>query len=274
MNRYEGKTVLITGAARGQGRSHALAFAREGADLALCDIDGGIDSIAYTPGSPAQLEETAELVRAEGRRVITAAVDVRDFDAVKAFTDRTVAEFGKLDVAIANAGIASFADSAAELTEEQFDDMLDINLKGVWHTFKAAIPPMRERRYGRLIATGSAAAIKPFHGAAHYVAAKHGVNGLVKTIAIEVAIEGITANTVSPGNVGTDMIFNEAMYAAVDPVEPTKEHLDEAFSALNAQPGGWMEPEEISKAMLHVGSDEAGYMTGSMLVVDMGMTIK
>ena len=273
MNRYEGKTVLITGAARGQGRCHAVAFAREGADVALCDIDGKIGSIAYEPGSPAQLEETAEMVRAEGRRAITAAVDVRDFDAVEGFVDRTVSELGQLDVAIANAGIASFASSAAELSEEQFSDMLDINLKGVWHTFKAALPPMRERQYGRLVATGSAAAIKPFHGAAHYVAAKHGVNGLVKTIAIEVATEGITANTVCPGNVGTDMIFNEAMYAAVDPDEPTKEHLDAAFSTLNAQPGGWMEPEEISKAMLHVASDDAGFMTGSLFVVDMGMTI-
>jgi SDR family mycofactocin-dependent oxidoreductase len=272
MSRFTDKTVLITGAARGQGRAHAVAFAREGADLALCDIDGTVESIAYETGSPEQLEETAELVRAEGRRAITELVDVRDFDAVQAFSDRAVAELGKIDVAIANAGIASFADSAANLTEKQWDDMLAINLKGVWHTFKAVIPHMRERRYGRLVATGSAAAIKPFHGAAHYVAAKHGVNGLVKTIAIEVADEGITANTVSPGNVATDMIFNESMYAAVDPDEPTKEHLQEAFSTLTAQPGGWMDPEEISKAMLYVASDDAGRMTGSMLIVDMGMT--
>lgn len=272
MSRFEGKTVLITGAARGQGRSHAIAFAREGANLALCDIDGTVDSIAYETGSATQLEETAYLVRATGRKAVTGSVDVRDFDAVKAFSDRAISALGKIDVAIANAGIASFADSAAELTEKQWDDMLDINLKGVWHTFKAVIPHMRERRYGRLVATGSAAAIKPFHGAAHYVAAKHGVNGLVKTIAIEVAQEGITANTVSPGNVATDMIFNESMYAAVDPDEPTKEHLEEAFATLTAQPGGWMDPEEISKAMLYVASDDAGRMTGSMLIVDMGMT--
>jgi (+)-trans-carveol dehydrogenase/(-)-trans-carveol dehydrogenase len=132
---------------------------------------------------------------------------------------------------------------------------------------------MRERQYGRLVATGSAASIKPFAHAAHYVAAKHAVHGLVKTIAIEVAQDGITANTVCPGNVATDMIFNDAMYQVANPEEPTKENLDIAFAALNAQPGGWMDIAEITNAMLHLASDQASRMTGSMMIVDMGMTI-
>lgn len=274
MRRYDDKVVLITGAARGQGRAHAVEFAREGANVAICDLDRRPPTVPYPTGTREELEETAGLVRAEGGEALTGTVDVREFAQVASFTDAAIERFGKVDVCIANAGVVSFAPSAVELTEDQWRELLDINLTGVWHTFKAVIPHMRERGYGRLIASSSAAAFKVFAGAAHYVAAKNGVIGLVKTLAAENAEYGITANVICPGNVDTPMIQNDAMYGLVDPENPTREGLREAFAGLAAQPGGWMDSEEISYTMLHVGSDRAARMTGAVLMVDMGMTIR
>jgi SDR family mycofactocin-dependent oxidoreductase len=273
VGRFDGKIVLITGAARGQGRSHALAFAREGADLAICDLGSQIASVPYAHGDPAMLEETAERARELGAKVLSELVDVRDYAALAAFVERAGTRLGQVDVAIANAGIASFG-PFDELSNAEFSDIFDVNVKGVWNTFKAVVPGMRKRRYGRLIATGSANSIKSYPNVAHYSAAKHAVHGLVKSIALEVGEFGITANTVCPGNVNTGMINNEAIAETVGAEPGSEESLRQAFASLNVLPGGWMEPEEISKAMLYLASDDAGRVTGIAFPVDMGMSIR
>jgi SDR family mycofactocin-dependent oxidoreductase len=273
MGRFDRKVVLITGAASGQGRSHALAFAEEGADLAICDIEGPIPSVPYAHGDPDHLAETAELARRHGAKVIDRLVDVREFDRLAAFVEHVADELGPVDVAIANAGIASFG-KFDELSDAQFSELFDVNVKGVWNTFKAVAPTMRERRSGRLIATGSANSVKSYPNVAHYSAAKHAVHGLVKSIALELGEFGITANTVCPGNVNTGMINNQAITQTVGAEPGSEESLRQAFASLNVLPGGWMDPVEISRAMLYLASDEASRITGTALLVDMGMSIR
>jgi SDR family mycofactocin-dependent oxidoreductase len=267
------KSVLVTGGARGQGRAHAIAFAERGASVGVCDIAAQIQSVPYDLAGAADLERTGELIEAVGGEVVLGTVDVRDFAELAAFAARIEARFGGPDIVIANAGIVSFA-AAEEMSDEMFSDVLDIDLKGVWNAFKAGIPGMRGRKFGRLLATGSAASLKAIPNALHYTAAKHGIVGLVKTVALEVAADGITANMVSPGNVGTDMVFNEALYELFDPANPTRASLEAALEEKNALPGGWMDSTEISKALLYLASDDASRVTGTNLFVDMGMTIK
>jgi SDR family mycofactocin-dependent oxidoreductase len=271
MRRFEGKTALITGAAHGQGRSHAIGFAREGADVAICDIAEQIGWIPYPLGTGDELEETRRLCEAEGARVIVERVDVRDYGQVKAFVDRAAAELGKIDVLVPNAGIFTFG-QLHELPDEQFGDMFDINVKGVWHTCKAALPHMIERGYGRIVAIGSSASLIGYPNVGHYCAAKHAVLGMIKSLALEQAANGITANVVCPSGVGTVMIRNEAAYAVVSPDDPTDEGAAEAYKSLNAIPVPWAEPEDITGLVLFLASDEAKYMTGGEVKIDMGLT--
>jgi len=274
MRRFEGKSVLITGGARGQGRAHAVGFAREGADVAICDICRDVASIPYPLSGRADLDETARLVEAEGGRAVTGEVDVRVWEQVKEFTDRAVGELGKLDVLVANAGVFGSAATLDELTEEQFDDMLDTNVKGVWHAIKAAVPHMKARRYGRIVVTGSTAT---FIGAAnfgHYTASKHAVDGLVKTLALEQGGNGITANVVCPTGVGTTMILNDTLYGIFNPDEPTEEKMAELMRSLHAIPEPWLRPEDVTKVVLFLASDDADRMTGATVKVDMGWTAR
>jgi SDR family mycofactocin-dependent oxidoreductase len=266
MGRFDGKVALITGAARGQGRAHALEFAREGANLALSDI-GGDDSGAVS----AELRETRELCEAEGAQVVADSVDVRNYEQVNAHADRAVAELGTVDIAVPNAGIFSFG-LAHELSAEAFGDMIDINLKGVWHTCKAVLPHMIERKYGRIVAIGSAASVRGFPNCAHYTAAKHAIVGLVKSMATEQGANGITVNIVCPAGVGTSMIRNQEFYEFASPDNPTEEAVKGALTGMNTIPKAWLEPEEVSKVVLFLASDEAESMTGSVVMVDMGLT--
>lgn len=271
MNRFEGKSVLVTGAARGQGRSHAVAFAREGADIAISDLCAEIDSVPYSLSSSDDLAETQAQCESAGAKVVSAQVDVRDYAQLDAFVGRAVDELGKVDVAVANAGVFGFG-KTDELSDDQFRDMLDVNLIGVWHTMKAVIPHMERRKFGRIIATGSAASFIVHQNLAHYCAAKHGVIGLAKTVALEQAPNGITVNVVCPSSVGTDMIRNPAIFGLMSPDDPSEEAVKAVHMSMNPIPIPWVAPEEISAAVMYLASEEARNITGSEIKVDMGIT--
>ena len=278
MGRVEGKVAFITGAARGQGRSHAIRLAQEGAAIIAVDLTGQIDSVPYPMSTPDDLNETVKEVEALDRRIVATQADVRDYGAVKKAVDDGVAELGRLDIVSANAGIFSFG-PLAELPEQTWQDMIDTNLTGVWHAVKAAIPHIRKGgRGGSIILTSSTAGLMALENTGHYVAAKHGVVGLMRTLALELAPDMIRVNSVHPTGVDTDMIQNAATYALFSPdlaeKDRTREQIGERFAALNALPIPWVEPVDISNAVLWLASDEARYVTGVTLPVDAGSLIK
>jgi SDR family mycofactocin-dependent oxidoreductase len=275
MGRLDGKVAFITGAARGQGRSHAIRMAQEGADIIAVDIAQQIDTVPYAMATAEDLAETVRQVEAFDRRIVASEADVRDYDALSAAVEEGVAQLGRLDIVSANAGIFSSA-VAEELSDTAWNDMIAVNLTGVWHTAKAAIPHLRAAGGGSMILTSSTAGIKGFPNFVHYVAAKHGVVGIMRTLALELAPDFIRVNSVHPTSVDTDMIQNDSLYALFAPDLPveerTRETLSGRFQALNALPIPWVEPGDISNAVLWLASDESRYVTGVMLPVDAGST--
>jgi SDR family mycofactocin-dependent oxidoreductase len=277
--RVEGKVAFITGAARGQGRSHAIRLAQEGADIIAVDLAGPIDTITplYHGATEDDLAQTVKEVEALDRRIIATKADVRDFDALKAALDDGVAQLGHVDIVSANAGIFQFGEAAQDVTDEQWNDVIDINLTGVWHTCKAVIPHLIEAgRGGSIILTSSTAGLKGTPNVAPYTASKHAVVGLMRTLALELAPHSIRVNTVHPTGVATDMILNQATFKLFlpDVESPTREQAAEIFQSTNALPIPWVEPVDISNAILFLASDEARYVTGTELKVDAGYTIK
>ncbi|WP_100812253.1 mycofactocin-coupled SDR family oxidoreductase [Microbacterium sp. BR1] len=277
MGRLDGKVAFITGAARGQGRSHAIRMAQEGADIIAVDISRQIETVPYGMATADDLAETVRQVEALDRRIVASEADVRDYNALSSAVDEGVAQLGRLDIVSANAGIFSSA-TADELTDTAWDDMIGVNLTGVWHTAKAAIPHLRAAGGGSMILTSSTAGIKGFPNFVHYVAAKHGVVGIMRTLALELAPDFIRVNSVHPTSVDTDMIQNDSLYALFAPDLPveerTRETLGGRFQSLNALPIPWVEPVDISNAVLWLASDESRYVTGIMLPVDAGSTQK
>ena len=278
MGRVEGKVAFITGAARGQGRSHAVRLAQEGADIIAVDLLGTVGTVGYPLATQEDLDETVRQVEALDRRIIASKADVRDSAALKAAVDDGVAQLGRLDIVLANAGIASFA-PVDEMTDEMWDDMIDVNLTGVFKTVRAALPHLKAGgNGGAIVLTSSTAGIKGLANLAHYVAAKHGVVGLVKTLANELAPHMIRVNSVHPTAVDTTMIHNEQTYPLFrpdkSPSDVTRDDVGEAFQSLNALPIEWVEPVDISNAILWLVSDEARYVTGVQLPVDAGSVIK
>jgi len=278
MGRVEGKVAFVTGAARGQGRSHALALAAEGADIIAVDISTQIGSVPYPISTPEDLADTAKEVEKLGRRVVAVEADVRDLGALTKAVDAGVAELGRLDVVVANAGIFSFG-TLLELEDQQFQDMIDINLVGVWHTIKAAVPHVRAGgRGGSVVLISSAAGLQGMPNLGHYAAAKHGVVGLMRTLALELAPENIRVNSLHPTAVNTAMIRNPAADALFAPDLPAEERTLEVlaprYQSLNAMPVPWIEPADVSHAVLWLASDDAGYVTGVTLPIDAGTTIK
>jgi (+)-trans-carveol dehydrogenase len=278
MGKLEGKVAFITGAARGQGRSHAIRLAAEGADIIAVDLAGQLDSVPYDMATPADLAETVKEVEALDRRIVATQADVRDYGAVKAAVDDGVAQLGRLDIVAANAGIFSFG-RAEELPEQSWQDMIDVNLTGVWHAAKAAIPHLKAGgQGGAIVLTSSTAGLMPFENMAHYTAAKHGVVGLMRVLAVELAPDFIRVNSVHPTTVNTDMIHNKATYELFSPDLPeagrTREILTERFQTLNALPIPWVEARDISNAVLFLASDEARYITGVTLPIDAGSLLK
>jgi (+)-trans-carveol dehydrogenase len=270
--RVDGKVALITGAARGQGRSHAVRLAEEGADIIAIDACSDLDTVDYPLASADDLATTAKLVEAAGRRAVTLQADVRDLAGLTAAVDRGVAELGRLDIVVANAGILSNG-PAHELSEDAWQQMIDVNLSGVWRTCRAAIPHLiAGGRGGSIVLVSSVAGLRSYAGVAHYVAAKHGVVGLMKTLAQELAEHRIRVNTVNPTQVDTDMIQNDSMYRLFCPdVEhPTRQDFAAASAATILLPIDWVEPIDVSQAVLFLASDEARYITGIALPVDGG----
>jgi (+)-trans-carveol dehydrogenase len=276
MGRVEGKVAFVTGAARGQGRSHGLRLAEEGADIIAIDVCGQVDSVAYPMATSEDLEETVSQVEALGRRIVAAQVDVRDSELLTKVLDDAVARLGRLDIVCANAGIYSQGQTA-DLSEQAWQDMIDINLTGVWHTCKAAIPHLISGgRGGSIIVTSSAVGLRAAQNVGHYGAAKHAVIGLMRTLALELGPHMIRVNSVHPTAVDTDMIQNESLYRLMvpDAERPTREDVAPVLQSLNVLPIPWVESRDISNAVLFLASDEARYVTGVTFPVDAGMTIK
>jgi (+)-trans-carveol dehydrogenase len=268
--------AFITGAARGQGRSHALRLAEEGADIIAVDLCDQVGSVPYAMSTAEDLEQTVKEVEALDRRIVASQADVRDYGALKQALDAEVAELGRLDIVSANAGIFSVGQSA-DLEEQAWRDMIDTNLTGVWHATKAATPHLiAGGRGGSMILTSSTAGIQAIENAAPYVAAKHGVVGLMRTLALELAPHMIRVNSVHPTTVNTDMIQNDAVCKLFRPdlEHPTVDDASEIFTSMNALPIKWVEPVDISNAVLFLASDEARYITGTTLTIDGGLTLK
>ncbi len=274
--RLAGKVALITGAARGIGRAQAVRFAQEGADIVALDICGPVETVVVPHSTPADLDETASLVAEPAARMHTEIVDVRDPRGVQAATDRGVGRFGRLDVVCATAGITSRA-SALDLDENAWRTMLDVNLTGVWHTCRAGAPHLIARGAGAMVLTNSIAGFRGLVGVAHYTAAKHGVVGLMQSLANELAPHHIRVNCVHPTNVDTPLIQNDAVSSAFRPDldrPPTRAEFAEAARHMNMLPVPWIDPMDVANATLFLASDEARYITAVTLPVDAGATAR
>ncbi len=271
--RAEGKVALITGAARGQGRSHAVRLAEEGADIIAIDLCRPVSTVPYSLPGPDDLALTAKLVEATGRRIVTAEADVRDLAGLQAAIDAGVSELGRLDIVAANAGIHSGGIPSWEMPDEMWQDLIDVNLTGVWITGKAAVPHLIAAGGGSIVITSSTAGLRPYGGIVHYVSAKHALMGLTKTLAQELAEHGIRVNAVNPTQVDTDMIQNPLIYHLFVPEaeNPTKEQFAEASQAGMLLPTPWVDPEDVSNAVVFLSSDEARFITGSGLPIDAGV---
>lgn len=270
MGLLDGKVALITGAARGQGRAHALVSAREGADVVITDIGYDIDTVPYALGTKDELAETVRLVEQMGRRAIGAAADVRSQEALGEIVERAITELGRIDILIANAGILSTA-PVWKLTDEQWQDMLDVNLTGVWRSVKAVLPHMIERRSGSIVLTSSANGEEPEGHVAHYTAAKHGVLGLMKSTALEIAAYNVRCNAIKPGFIATPMTSWQGMldgYAGHEGGTP--EDMRRAGYHYNALPAPPMQPEAPALSALYLNSDLASAITGTAVDVDSG----
>jgi SDR family mycofactocin-dependent oxidoreductase len=268
MGRVDGKVAFITGAARGQGRSHAVRLAEEGADIIAVDVPGDYETVRYPMGTQAELEETAKAVEALDRRIVARAVDVRDAAALKSAVDDGVAELGRLDIVCANAGICT-VQTWDEVTPQVWQDTLDTNLTGIWNTCVVAIPHLIASGGGSIIATSSTAGIKGLPFLAPYVAAKHGVVGVARSLANELAKHRIRVNTVHPTGVDTPMA---AGLGGVNPLLERDPDLGPIF--MNTYPVEIVDSVDISNAVLWLASDESRYVTGLQLTVDAGNTIR
>ena len=276
--RVEGKVAFVTGAARGQGRAHAVRLAQEGADIIAVDICKKIDTVDLIAAStPEDLAETADLVKGFDRRIVTAEVDVRDYDALKAAVDSGVEQLGRLDIIVANAGIGNGGQTLDKTSEADWTAMIDINLGGVWKTVKAGVPHILEGgRGGSIILTSSVGGLKAYPHTGHYVAAKHGVVGLMRTFAVELGAQNIRVNSVHPTNVNTPLFMNEGTMRLFRPdlENPGPEDMKVVGQLMHTLPIGWVEPEDIANAVLFLASDEARYITGVTLPVDGGSCLK
>ena len=278
MGLVDGKVALVTGAGRGQGRSHALRLAAEGADVIAVDVAANsVETISYALASEEDLDSTVEGVQATGRRAVKAVADVRSLSELQQAVDAGLSELGKIDIVCANAGIGSWA-VAWEMTEQQWKDMIDINLTGVFNTVRAALPSMVERgEGGSIVLTSSTAGLRAYANTAHYTAAKHGVIGLMKVLAQEAGPHRIRVNAVCPTTVRTPLVINDSTFELFAPhlENPTEDDVREPFESLNILPGvAWIEPGDVSDAVLFLCSDAAKFITGVALPIDAGNIVK
>jgi (+)-trans-carveol dehydrogenase len=274
--RVKGKVAFITGAARGQGRSHAVRLAQEGADIIAVDICQDVKG-ALPMSTPEDLAETVSLVQAQDRRIVATQADVRDLDALKAAVDDGVTQLGRLDIVVANAGIASDGGPVDKMDKDSWQDTIDINLTGVWHTAKAAVPHLIQGgRGGAIVLTSSVGGMKALPNMSHYVSAKHGVVGLMRSLAVELGQHNIRVNSVHPSQVNTPMLMNEPTYRLFRPdlENPTQDDMAPISQMMHTLPVPWVEPEDVSNAVLFLVSDEGRYITGVPLPVDAGAMLK
>jgi len=272
--RLAGKVALITGAARGIGRAQAVRFAEEGAAIIAVDLCGPIETVMVPHSVPEDLEETVRQVTHVGGQIITDIVDVRDLDALKDAVGQGIEAFGQIDIVCATAGITSRG-ALTEMAESTWQTMLDVNLTGVWHTCAAAIPHLIERRKGSVVLVSSIAGLRGLVGVGHYTAAKHGVVGLMRSLAHDLAAHNIRVNCVHPTNVDTPLIQNDVVRSGFRPDldrPPTTEEFAEAARRMNLLSVPWVGPVDVANASLFLASDEARYITATSLPVDAGAT--
>ena len=273
MSRLDGKVALITGAARGQGRSHALRLADEGADIIAIDICKQIDSVPYPMADSDDLVTTVDLIKSRGRRSFAAEVDVRDLAGLQEAVAAGVDQLGRLDIVVANAGTLNDTAPMWELSERQFQDQIDVNLTGVWKTIKATVPQLlRQEHGGVVILISSISGLTAELNVGHYAASKHGVNGLMRTLSAELAPHGIRVNSVNPTNVNTPMInnpcYNRLFAGGIEGA--TQEDALEALTAMHALPIPFLDPIDVSNAVLYLASDDGRFITGTTHVIDAG----
>jgi (+)-trans-carveol dehydrogenase/(-)-trans-carveol dehydrogenase len=276
MGRVEGKVAFITGAARGQGRSHAIRLAQEGADIIAVDACEDQPFVPYAGATEEDLAETVRQVEALDRRIIATKADVRNVEQLQSAVDDGVAQLGRLDIVSANAGISGSPHKSEDIPDDEWVDMQQVNLNGVWRTCKVAIPHLKAAGGGSIILTSSDAGLFAYENISHYVAAKHGVVGLMRTLALELGPFMIRVNSIHPTTVDTDMVQNDAIYRLFRPdlENPTKDDFAAAATTMNALPIPWVDPVDISNAVLFLASDEARYVTGVPLAVDAGAAVK
>lgn len=274
---FRDKVVLITGAARGQGRAHAVRFAELGASVIALDLCASIPAVPYALGTPEDLAETALLVESRGANVVRVEVDVRNFSAVSTGVSQAVASLGRLDVVVANAGVNGAFDTVENVNEDAWDVVMDVNLKGAWQTCKAAIPLIKAHgEGGSIILISSVAGLKGIENEAAYVASKHGMIGLMRTMAKELAPSNIRVNSVHPTTVMTDMVSNESLYQLFRPdlAKPTLEDVQDLMMQVNAMSTPWVECEDVTEAVVFLASSSARFITGIVLPVDAGAMLK
>ena len=278
MGDLTGRVAFVTGAARGQGRAYAVRLAREGADVIISDICAQVsDTVPYAGSTPEDLAETARLVEAEGRRVLSRTVDIRDDAALRQLVADGVATFGRLDVVVANAGVLSWG-RLWELSDEQWNTVIDVNLTGTWRTLRAVIPAMIEAgNGGSIVIISSSAGLKATPGNGHYAASKHGLTSLTNTLAIELGEYGIRVNSIHPYSIATPMILNDAMLAVLGK-HPSFLH---SFAPMPYQPPAkadkeakrkdFMTAEEAAEVVVWLAGDRSGLLSGSQISVDRGV---
>lgn len=271
MGLLDGRVVFITGGGRGQGRAHAVVSAREGADVVFVDTTRPFASVPYPHTTADDMAETVRQVEALDRRVLSIEADVRDQDALDDAVRQGLAQFDRIDCLVANAGIWTLA-AVQDMSREQWQEMIDVNLTGVWQSVKAVVPHMIERQRGSIVLTSSTNGLEGGAFYSHYAAAKFGVVGLMKSIALELGPQGIRANTVNPGTILTGMTDNQQAYDMMaGHAGGTREDLQAAGHAFSILKGvGFMDPEVIANAAVFLNSDLAATVTGITLPVDAG----
>jgi SDR family mycofactocin-dependent oxidoreductase len=272
MGQLDGQVAVITGGARGQGRSHAVALAAEGANVVVTDIAADVPGLGYPMATRDQLAETVKLIEEYDVRALGLQVDARNTVEINAAIEQTVNELGRVDILLANHGIVDFS-TVESTTDEAWNTIIDTNLTGIFKAIRAVIPVMRRQGYGRIVATSSMGARNTAPNLAHYIAAKWGVIGLVKTAALEVADFGITVNAIAPGAVATDLFFNQPTYDIflADKEHPTAEDFQQRLDDLDYGLHGvrYLEPEDVSRAILYLVTDR-GLVTGQVMEIGLG----
>ncbi|MBF4769351.1 mycofactocin-coupled SDR family oxidoreductase [Nocardioides agariphilus] len=275
MSDLTGKVALISGAARGQGRSHALALAREGAHIVGFDLCEQIPTTRIPMSSPADLEETERLVKDAGGEVLTVVADARVSADTQRVVDAAMERFGRIDIVVANAGIDSI-DPTIDMPDDAWDDVIAVNLTGVFRTIRPALRPMIEAgNGGSIVITSSCAGLTPYPNHIHYGAAKYGVIGVMQCLALELAAHRIRVNALAPSAVRTDLALNPVLFELfTGRSDATAEDAAPIFQNLNLIERPWIEPEEVSNAVVWLSGDMAKAITGIVLPIDLGFMIK